>query len=134
MIGPEELMEEILIFFFIDGKGKCCNDALVRDNWYYREVDFDSEWGLWYRASKDRSFPTLQPFLKAMSHYAIWDDHDYGPNNEGVAYIFKNEAKQIFTNYWSILQKHNCKKGVYTKMSYSDVDFFMMDGRSFRSS
>ncbi|MBK9720477.1 MAG: alkaline phosphatase family protein [Saprospiraceae bacterium] len=104
------------------------------DNWYYREVDFDSEWGLWYRASKDRSFPTLQPFLKAMSHYAIWDDHDYGPNNEGVAYIFKNEAKQIFTNYWSNPAKTQLQKGVYTKMSYSDVDFFMMDGRSFRSS
>ncbi|HEX5625110.1 MAG TPA: hypothetical protein VFX48_03760, partial [Saprospiraceae bacterium] len=32
------------------------------DNWYTREVDFDSEWGMWYRPSRDRSQAVLQKF------------------------------------------------------------------------
>ena len=36
------------------------------DAWYTRDVDYYSEWGLWYRASHDRALPVLQPFLKAM--------------------------------------------------------------------
>lgn len=104
------------------------------DNWYYREVDYFSEWGLWYRASRDRSQPVLQDFLKSMSHYAIWDDHDYGPNNEGKAYVFKSEARDVFQNYWCNPPCSSASGGIYTKFQYNDVDFFLMDDRSFRAS
>jgi alkaline phosphatase D len=56
------------------------------DNWYTREVDLLSPWGLWYRASRDRAQPVLQNLLKNMPQYAIWDDHDYGPDNSGNIY------------------------------------------------
>lgn len=59
------------------------------DEWYTREVDFYSNWGLWYRASHDRALPILQNFWKAMPQFAIWDDHDYGPDNSGKSYILK---------------------------------------------
>lgn len=104
------------------------------DNWYYREVDYSSEWGLWYRASHDRSQGVLQDFLKSMSHYAIWDDHDYGPNNEGKSYVFKDEARRVFQNYWCNPPTPANTGGIYTKFHYNDVDFFLMDDRSFRSS
>ncbi len=71
------------------------------DNWYTREVDYAAEWGLWYRASRDRSMPVLQPFLKAMPHYAIWDDHDYGPNDLGKSYHLKNVSREVFSKYWA---------------------------------
>jgi alkaline phosphatase D len=32
------------------------------DNWYTRDVDYYSEWGLWYRAQHDRALPILQKF------------------------------------------------------------------------
>ncbi|HYX09464.1 MAG TPA: hypothetical protein VE912_22225, partial [Bacteroidales bacterium] len=48
------------------------------DNWYTREADYYSKWGLYYRASHDRRLAVLQPLLKKMPQYAIWDDHDYG--------------------------------------------------------
>ena len=35
------------------------------DNWYLREADYFSAWGIWYRANHARSQPVLQPFLKA---------------------------------------------------------------------
>jgi alkaline phosphatase D len=104
------------------------------DNWYYREVDYFSEFGLWYRASKDRSNPSLQKLWKSMGHYAIWDDHDYGPNNAGYGYVFKKEAKKVFETYWCNPAKKLDHDGIYTQFSYNDVDFFLMDSRTFRAS
>lgn len=103
------------------------------DNWYYREVDYGSNWGLWYRASKDRSQASLQALLKKMSHYAIWDDHDYGLNNDNLSFIYKSESKSIFDQFWCNPQAAS-KDGIYTRFSYNDVDFFLMDDRSFRTS
>jgi alkaline phosphatase D len=103
------------------------------DNWYAREVDFNSAWGLNYRASHDRAQPVLQKFMAQMPHYAIWDDHDYGPNDAGASYILKNESREIFKNYWANPSCGEDGKGIYTKLSYSDVDFFLTDDRFFRS-
>ncbi|MGE5105962.1 MAG: alkaline phosphatase D family protein [Sphingobacteriales bacterium] len=103
------------------------------DNWYTREVDYSSEWGLWYRASRDRSLPVLQKLLSSMSHYSIWDDHDYGPNDIGGSYILKNESRNVFKNYWDNPSYGEDGKGVYSNFSYSDVDIFLTDDRFFRS-
>jgi alkaline phosphatase D len=104
------------------------------DNWYTREVDYFSTWGLWYRAQHTRRQPVLQKFLKAMPHYAIWDDHDYGPNDIGKQYILKEISKKIFDNYWANPSSGENGEGIYTTFSYGDVDFFLMDNRWWRSS
>lgn len=103
------------------------------DNWYTRDVDYATEWGLWYRASRDRSMPILQSFLKAMPHYAIWDDHDYGPNDLGKSYHLKAISREVFKSYWANPSYGNGKEGIYTKLSYSDVDFFLLDDRTWRT-
>lgn len=104
------------------------------DNWYYREVDFYSATGLQYRAHKDRSQPVLQNLLKKMPHYAIWDDHDYGPNDADKSYVLKRESREIFKDYWCNPSYGEGEEGIYTMISYGDVDIFMMDDRWFRSS
>lgn len=104
------------------------------DNWYTREADYYSDWGLYYRASRDRSLPILQAFWKAMPHYAIWDDHDYGPNNADKSYILKETSRKLFTEYWGNPSFGQDGKGIYTKISYGDIDIFLMDDRYFRSS
>lgn len=103
------------------------------DNWYTREVDFYSVWGLNYRVSRDRSFKVLQGFMASMPQYAIWDDHDYGPNDAGKSYIFKEESRNIFKHYTLNPSYGEEGKGIYTQFSHSDVDFFMTDDRYFRS-
>ncbi len=103
------------------------------DNWYTREVDFGSAWGLNYRASHDRAQKIMQPFLAAMPQYSIWDDHDYGPDNSGKSFYLKNESREIFKNYMLNPSYGEDKKGIYTKVSYSDVDLFLTDDRFFRS-
>ena len=103
------------------------------DNWYTREVDFYSEWGLWYRAHHDRAQPVLQNFLKSMPHYSTWDDHDYGPNDIGKNYILKNTSRDIFMKYFCNPSYGENGQGIYTMTSWSDVDVFITDDRWFRS-
>jgi alkaline phosphatase D len=104
------------------------------DNWYTRESDYLSEWGLWYRASHDRSLKVLQPFWKSMPQYAIWDDHDYGPDNSDGTYYLKDASRKLFMSYWCNPSYGEDGKGIYTKISYGDADIFLTDDRYFRSS
>ncbi len=103
------------------------------DAWYNREVDYGSEWGLWYRASHDRALPYMQDLYKSYSHYGIWDDHDFGPNNQGSSYIFKESSREVFKNYFANPSYGFDGKGIFTKLSYSDVDIFLLDNRTWRS-
>lgn len=103
------------------------------DNWYTREVDYGSAWGLWYRPHRDRSFAVLQPFLRAMPHYASWDDHDYGPNNSNGSYLLKEESRNVFMHYWANPSYGEGGEGIYTVVSHSDVDIFLCDDRWWRS-
>lgn len=104
------------------------------DNWYTRDVDYYSPWGLWDRAHYDRTQPVLQPLLTAMPHYAIWDDHDYGPNNFGASYVYKEESRKVFKNYWANPTYGMDGKGIYTQFAYGDAAFFLLDDRTWRSS
>lgn len=102
------------------------------DNWYTREVDYQGEWGLWYRAWRDRSLPVLQSFWASMPHLAIWDDHDYGPNDYGKSYYLKNTSREVFNRFWLNPSSGDGKDGIYTRYQYNDVDFFMLDDRWWR--
>ena len=103
------------------------------DNWYTREVDYNTRWGLNYRASHDRSLQVLQKFMASMPQYSIWDDHDYGPNDIGKSYILKEESRKIFMNYSCNPSYGQKGEGIYSLVSYGDVDIFLTDDRYFRS-
>lgn len=103
------------------------------DSWYTREVDYYTVWGLNYRVARDRRQPVLQKFLAAMPHYFIWDDHDFGPNNAGKGFILKDSSREVFKKYTSNPSYGENGQGIYTKFSFSDVDFFLTDNRYFRS-
>lgn len=103
------------------------------DNWYYREPDYDSISGLWYRPQHDRAIPEMRKLLASMHHYATWDDHDYGPNDSNWSYEFKDEALKIFQAYWgNPSYGETGNPGVYTKFYWGDAAFFMMDNHFHR--
>lgn len=104
------------------------------DNWYTRDEDYYSRWGLWDRAHYVRTQPVLQKFLAAMPHYAIWDDHDFGPNNFGESYVYKDESREVFKQYWANPSYGMDGKGIYTEFAIGDVTFFLLDDRTWRSS
>ena len=103
------------------------------DNWYTREVDYYSDWGLYYRASHSRSQPVLQNFWKAMPHYAIWDDHDYGWNDADKSYPLKQTSRKVFIDFWTNPSYGENGEGIYSKITKNDLDIFLLDDRWFRS-
>ncbi len=104
------------------------------DNWYYREVDFDSEQSLLYRVIRDRGRDHLQTLFARFPNYAIWDDHDFGPDNSGGHFIFKQKALDIFKHFWANPSYGQPETdGIFTKVRFNDVDFFLLDDRYHRS-
>ena len=60
------------------------------DNTYLRDPDFYSQSGVFYRYRHTRALPEIQALLANTHHYAIWDDHDYGPNDSDRTYYNKH--------------------------------------------
>jgi alkaline phosphatase D len=103
------------------------------DALYLREADWWSVSGLWSRWSKDRSNEDLQPLAAAMSHYMIWDDHDYGPNNSSKSYPLKADALDVFRAYTGNKTYGEVgNPGVYGTLQFQDALFIMLDNRYYR--
>ena len=103
------------------------------DNLYLREADYSSESGIWYRYSRDRATPDLQKLYAVMHHYAIWDDHDYGPDNSNSPFEFKDVTLAAFKTYWgNPTYGEASNPGVYGKFVWGDAAFFLMDDRTYR--
>jgi alkaline phosphatase D len=104
------------------------------DNIYLREPDWGSLTGILYRYTHTRSLPQLQPLLAIINHYAIWDDHDYGPNDSDKSFNNKEISAEAFKLFWGNKSYGVDKRGgIYSTFIYNDVQFFLMDNRSFRS-
>ncbi len=104
------------------------------DNTYYRPADYSSASGMAYRNRHTRSQPVLQPFLAAMSHYAIWDDHDFGANDADKTFDLKQQSLMLFKQYWANKTYGEAgNAGVYSKIQMADAEFFLLDDRYHRS-
>ena len=83
--------------------------------------------------------PTFQRLVKRTRHVlSIWDDHDYGQNDQGAAYVMKRTSQQYFLDFWRIpaTSARRRKEGVYGSYTFTDrgvtVRIIMLDLRSFR--
>lgn len=105
------------------------------DNLYFREADLESPWGMNARYRANRSHPALQGLLRAIPNYAVWDDHDYGPNNANRSFVFKETSAELFRRYW-VNPSYGLAEtpGIFTTFSLGDADFFLLDDRSYRAS
>lgn len=103
------------------------------DNVYLREADYDSRWGMAERYRHSRALPELQPLLQGTHHCAIWDDHDYGPNDANRSFNLKDESLKLFKRYWAN-QTYGLPgtEGIFSKFGFHDVDFFLLDNRYYR--
>ncbi|MDX1626701.1 MAG: alkaline phosphatase D family protein [Wenzhouxiangellaceae bacterium] len=103
------------------------------DNVYYREVDWDAPSSMYARYGHTRQLPEMQRLLTTAHHFATWDDHDYGPNNSDRSYRLRGAAQQVFHDFWPnpVMQAAGTG-GVTTSFQWHDVEFFLLDNRSFR--
>ena len=82
----------------------------------------------------------LEKFKLDFPFLAIWDDHDFGKNDGGNEYIFKNSSKQLFLKFWKIPEddiRHQ-RDGLYFEkilyFKHGTVQILILDTRYFRSS
>jgi alkaline phosphatase D len=68
-----------------------------------------------------------------MPQFAIWDDHDYGPNDIGKNYILKETSRKIFMSYFCNPSYGENGQGIYTMTTWGDADIFMTDDRWWRT-
>lgn len=102
------------------------------DNVYYRENDFESRSGMQHRWTHDRAIPELRPLLANTHHFAIWDDHDYGPNDIGRSYPLKGIAKETFDLFWANPSSGLPETpGIFTFFNWGDANVYMLDNRSY---
>lgn len=104
------------------------------DNTYLREADWNSRTGFLHRYTHTRSLPEVQPLLASTHHYAIWDDHDYGPNDADGSYWLKETASEIFKLFWGNPNYDVISKGGITgTFHWADLQFFLLDNRYYRT-
>jgi len=105
------------------------------DNLYFRESDWGTQRGIFYRHTYSRSQAYYQPLLAGMHHYAIWDDHDFGPNDADRSFVNKDLTLEAFKLFWAN-QRYglpHMEGGITSKFTWGDCDFFLLDNRYFRA-
>lgn len=103
------------------------------DNVYLREVDWNTRSGILQRYTHTRSLPELQALWGGVHHYAIWDDHDFGPDNSNSSFWNKNLTVEAFKLFWGN-PNYGVAGGISGTFAWNDAQFFLMDNRYFRSS
>lgn len=104
------------------------------DNTYLREVDWYSRSGILHRYSHTRALPELQPLLASTLNYAIWDDHDFGPNDADRGFRAKELTFEAFRLFWGNPSYGiNGKPGITTTFEWGDAQFFLLDNRYYRT-
>ncbi len=98
----------------------------------------------------DAAIPTLTQSYKKLSSrqefdrfrrnvpmMTTWDDHDFGANDAGGSFAFKEYAEKIYETYWSSSDEVKSRAGVYESRIVGPegkrVQFIILDTRFFRS-
>ncbi|MEI8194563.1 MAG: alkaline phosphatase D family protein [Phycisphaerae bacterium] len=91
-----------------------------------------------------RAAPDLQHLLRGSAIYGIWDEHDFGSANAagglgadgtaGGGFVFTKESRAAFIRYWPNPDYGTPDApGIFYSVTLGDVDFFVLDNRTFRT-
>ncbi|MGE0525793.1 MAG: alkaline phosphatase D family protein [Bdellovibrionales bacterium] len=138
----------------------CANDSLHRDDIWHRFEQCDpdmvfflgdnvyadntslitrspaDEEQLWLRYVETRNRIAFYFQRRLKPVLAIWDDHDFGFDNRGRQFQYKEASKFVFDTFWAQSERASLVHGpgIAKRFSAFGADFFLMDGRSFRDS
>ena len=102
------------------------------------------------RATNSADIPTLTASYRKLSArqefdrfrrnvpmMTTWDDHDYGANDAGGSFAFKEYAEDVYESYWGASDEVKSRPGVYESRIVGPVgkrvQFIILDSRFFRS-
>lgn len=83
---------------------------------------------------RQRRVANLEPVIRNIPNLAIWDDHDYGLNDNDRTNPMKDVGLKAFKQYWANPSYGLPETpGVFFTYSYGGTDFFFLDDRYYRS-
>ncbi len=88
---------------------------------------------------KARAIPAMTQLRAEADVLATWDDHDYGRNDAGATFPYREQAKELFLDHWQVPpgDKRRNRAGIYFSRIQGPpgkrVQIIMLDTRSFRS-
>lgn len=109
-------------------------DNIYGDNGYLGEAEMGSFIDA-YRLQA--SHPEFQSLRSKVPMLATWDDHDFGPNDSGGTFAFREWSEKLFETFWGASEKAKSRQGVYDSIIAGPegqrVQIIMLDTRFFRS-
>lgn len=100
----------------------------LNDNDLHDAVNLQQAW--------DRQFaePALRTLLGTVASYAIWDDHDFGPNDASRDFALASRSREIFQQHWANPEAALPASGLLSyRFRQGPVEVFMLDDRSARA-
>ena len=97
--------------------------------------DWTSPEGMLHRHLITRVHPDLQAMFRTVPTYAIWDDHDYGPNNADRTFELREEATKAFKQMWANPAYGTAEiPGTFSSFRHGPAEIFLMDDRYYKYS
>lgn len=97
---------------------------MIGDN-VYGDVRDDDPACLALQRAYDRldAQPSFRALRRSVPMMATWDDHDYGRNDGGADWAFKEKARQRFLDFWRVARGdlRRVRDGVYTSAVFGPV-------------
>ncbi|MCH2065478.1 MAG: alkaline phosphatase family protein [Roseibacillus sp.] len=88
----------------------------------------------WEHHLRYRQVPEFAAVIRNIPTYAMWDDHDYGPNNSDGTAPGKKHSLAGWKQVWANPPAGTATTpGAFFRFSWGEVDFFVVDGRYHRS-
>ena len=82
---------------------------------------------------RQRDLPEIRRFMATTPQFCIWDDHDYGLNDQDRRHPGKLAALEIFRRYWPNPAAGLPETpGAFFRWSHGGVDIFCLDVRYYR--
>jgi alkaline phosphatase D len=104
---------------------------LLGDNHYEDDPHMGRLWGAYLAM---RKIPAFGALLREVPTYAMWDDHDFAGDNRGGEVKNKAESLEAFKEVWANPSAGLPDlPGAFFQLSWGNVDFFVLDGRYYRS-
>ena len=67
------------------------------------------------KSSYELQKKSIPSWVQSIEQYSIWDDHDYGKNNAGAEYKFKQKAEKLYLDFWNVSSddERRFRPGIY---------------------
>ena len=97
--------------------------------------DWSSPEAMMARHLTTRMHPDLQAMFRSVPCYAVWDDHDYGPDNADRTFDLREEATEVFRQIWANPGYGTDNvPGIFSSFRNGPVEVFLMDDRYYKYS